>query len=38
MLASKFMEVEIKQAEMAISTMNTVQMIASFKKLNEYEC
>lgn len=37
MLASKFMELDIKKAENAIAEMNTVQMIVSFKALNEYE-
>lgn len=37
LLTSKFMEAEIKQAETAISNGDTIQMIASLKKLREYE-
>jgi hypothetical protein len=37
MLASKFMEAEIKKAEKAISEGDTIQMIYSFNKLNEYK-
>lgn len=36
-LAAAFMELDIMRAETAISKMDAVQMIASYKALKEYE-